>query len=295
MMTYRLPMADAADNALGAYLKDRRARLDPAALGFAPGRRRTPGLRREEVAQRANVSVTWYTWLEQGRGGAPSADALDRIAGALALSEVEREHLHLLAFGHPPEVRPAAAGDSVVTPQLQRVLDAIAHPAMIATSTWDIVAWNLAATIVFANWAAIPAEQRNTLRLTFAPGARERMPDWERHARAVVALFRGETARIGTTERAAALVDELSRASPEFAAMWRERDVAALGPGTKRVVRGDGALTFDYASFAVHGHADLHMVVYTPSTPADAARLRELLALAPGPPASCSVNGDRAR
>jgi transcriptional regulator with XRE-family HTH domain len=287
-MTDRLRMADADDNALGDYLKDRRTRLDPAALGFAPGRRRTPGLRREEVAQRANVSVTWYTWLEQGRGGAPSADVLDRIAGALALSEVEREHVHLLAFGHPPEVRRGGAGGSVATPQLPCVLDAItAHPALIGTSTWDIVAWNAAATIVFGNFAAIPADQRNTLRRIFAPGARERMTDWERHARAVVALFRRETARIGTTKRAAALVNELSRTSPEFAAMWRERDVAALGPGTKRVARGDGALTFDYASFAVHGYADLHMIVYTPSTPADATRLRELLALAVDPSTSC--------
>jgi transcriptional regulator with XRE-family HTH domain len=287
-MIYRLRMADADDNALGAYLKDRRRRLDPAAFGFAPGRRRTPGLRREEVAQRANVSVTWYTWLEQGRGGAPSADVLDRLAGALALSEVEREHLHLLAFGHPPEVRRTGAGASGVTPQLQRVLDAIAaHPAQLTTSTWDIVAWNAAATIVFDNYAAIPAHQRNTLRLMFAPGARERMTDWEHHARAIVASFRGESARIGTTTRAAALVDELSRTSPEFAAMWRERDVAALGPGTMRVARGDGALTFDCASFAVHGDADLHMIVHTPSTPADATRLRELLALAVDPPTSC--------
>src|SRR5580700_268151 len=119
-MLHRMRMADADDNALGAYLKDRRSKLDPAAFGFAPGRRRTPGLRREEVAQRAGVSVTWYTWLEQGRGGAPSADVLDRIAGALALSEVEREHLHLLAFGHPPEGRRAGAGAGGGTPQLQR-------------------------------------------------------------------------------------------------------------------------------------------------------------------------------
>src|SRR5664279_6458504 len=86
----------ANENRLGAYLKDRRAKLDPAALGFPPTRRRTPGLRREEVAQRANISPTWYTWLEQGRGGAASADVLDRIARALMLTEVEREHLFLL-------------------------------------------------------------------------------------------------------------------------------------------------------------------------------------------------------
>src|ERR1700677_4632284 len=94
-----------ADGRLGNYLKDRRTRLDPAALGFPRKRRRTAGLRREEVAQRASVSPTWYTWLEQGRGGAPSSDVLDRIAHALMLTEVEREHLFLLGLGRPPEVR----------------------------------------------------------------------------------------------------------------------------------------------------------------------------------------------
>src|SRR5271163_5351935 len=100
-------MTDA--NSLGTYLKDRRARLDPTAFGFPMTRRRTPGLRREEVAQRANVSATWYTWLEQGRGGSPSAEVLDRIARALMLSDVEREHIFLLAQGRPPEVRYQAA------------------------------------------------------------------------------------------------------------------------------------------------------------------------------------------
>src|SRR5271167_4607674 len=93
------------DNPLGAYLRDRRAKLDPAAFGLPMMRRRTPGLRREEVAQRANVSATWYTWLEQGRGGAPSADVLDRISRAMMLTDAEREHLYLLGLGRPPEVR----------------------------------------------------------------------------------------------------------------------------------------------------------------------------------------------
>src|SRR5260370_28734374 len=96
-------MAGANQNLLGPYLKDRRGKLDPAALGFPLKRRRTPGLRREEVAQRANVSATWYTWLEQGRGGAPSADVVGRIARALMLTGVERQHLLLLAPGRPPE------------------------------------------------------------------------------------------------------------------------------------------------------------------------------------------------
>src|ERR1700761_1861742 len=120
----------ANENLLGVYLKDRRAKLDPTAFGFSSTRRRTPGLRREEVAQRANVSATWYTWLEQGRGGAPSADVLNRIAGALMLTDVEREHLFLIGLGRPPEVRYQASEG--VSPRLQRLLDALeTSPAII--------------------------------------------------------------------------------------------------------------------------------------------------------------------
>src|ERR1700722_6531451 len=132
-------------NLLGTFLRDRRAKLDPAALGFPPERRRTPGLRREEVAQRANISPTWYTWLEKGRGGAPAADGVDLIARALMLTDVEREHLFLLGLGRPPEVR--YRKNDGVTPRLQRVLDALEpSPALIRTATWDVVAWNRGAS-----------------------------------------------------------------------------------------------------------------------------------------------------
>src|SRR5271155_4454243 len=105
MIPNRVDLHIATETLLGDYLKDRRARLDPGAFGFPPERRRTPGLRREEGAQRAHISPTWYTWLEQGRGGAPSADVLDRIAGALMLTDTEREHLFLVGLGHAPEAR----------------------------------------------------------------------------------------------------------------------------------------------------------------------------------------------
>src|SRR4051794_29137558 len=158
-----MPRAD--DNQFGTYLKDRRAKLDPAAFGFPSVRRRTPGLRREEVAQRANVSVTWYTWLEQGRGGAPSAEVLDRIARALELTAIEREHLILLAQNRPPEVQYQPAE---VTPRLQRVLDLLEFsPALIRTAMWDVVAWNRAAAAVLVDYGALPVEQRNVLRMMF--------------------------------------------------------------------------------------------------------------------------------
>jgi transcriptional regulator with XRE-family HTH domain len=154
------------ENVLGAYLKDRRAKLDPAALGFSRARRRTAGLRREEVAQRANISPTWYTWLEQGRGGAPSANVLDRIAGALMLTEVEREHLFLLGLGRPPEVRYRT--DEGVTPRLQRVLDVLEpSPALIRTAAWDVVAWNRAVAVTMTDYGSVPPEQRNILRFFF--------------------------------------------------------------------------------------------------------------------------------
>ena len=264
------------DNPLGAFLRERRARLDPADFGFATVRRRTPGLRREEVAQRAHMSATWYTWLEQGRGGAPSADALDRVAGALALTAAEREHLFLLAHGRPPEVGDPAPG--AATARLQRVLDAMPGcPAFVKTSAWDVVAWNRAAAAVLTDYGALPTGARNILRLVFDPDRAAAMPDWEHAARQVVATFRLETARAGATDRAAALVDDLRQSSPAFAALWDRGDVSAHGEGTKRVSHPGGAVVLDYSTFAVDEQPDLGLVVYTPATAGDAERVRVLV------------------
>src|SRR6202046_1000463 len=182
-MANRMSGPAARENRLAGYLKDRRTKLDPAAFGFAVERRRTPRLRREEVAQRANISPTWYTWLEQGRGGAPSADVLNRISRALMLTEFEREHLFLLALGRPPEVR--YRKDEGVTPRLQRVLDALEpSPALIRTATWDVVAWNRAATVMLTDYGALPREKRNVLRFIFLdPRVRAAQYDWESVAR----------------------------------------------------------------------------------------------------------------
>jgi transcriptional regulator with XRE-family HTH domain len=272
-----MPVAD--DNLLGNYLKDRRAKLDPAAFGFPLARRRTPGLRREEVAQRANVSATWYTWLEQGRGGAPSADVLDRIARGLMLTEVEREHLFLLALGRPPEVCYQAADG--VTPRLQRVLDSLEFsPAYVKTSTWDVVAWNRAASAVLTDYRALAAEQRNILRLIFCdPRVRAAQPDWESVARFAVAAFRADAARAGAARNVKALVDELSRLSPEFEAIWRDNDVRSTYGEFAKSLRHPLArlITLEYSAFAVDGRPDLDMVIYNPATPADAERISSLI------------------
>ena len=266
-------------NLLGTFLKDRRTRLDPAAFGFTAGRRRTAGLRREEVAQRSNISPTWYTWLEQGRGGAPSADVLNRIAGALMLTDIEREHLFLLGLGRPPEVRyKAAAG---VTPRLQRLLDALdVSPALIKTATWDVVAWNRAAAVVLTDYGALSPGERNILRLIFGDSrVRAAQPDWERMARFVVGAFRADAARAGAVSEVGQLVDELCRLSPEFAAMWRDNDVNVHGEGVKCLHHPIlGAITLEYSSFAVDGRPDLGMIVYNLVPSSDIDRVRSLIA-----------------
>jgi transcriptional regulator with XRE-family HTH domain len=269
-----------ANHTLGTYLKDRRTKLDPAAFGFPPKRRRTPGLRREEVAQRANISPTWYTWLEQGRGGAPSADVLDRIARALMLTDVEREHLFLVGLGRPPEVR--YKKNEGVTPRLQRVLDALApSPALIRTATWDVIAWNRAATAMLMDYGSLPPEQRNILRFIFLdPRARAAQYDWESVARFVVGAFRVDAARAGAAAEVEPLVDELCRQSPEFKAMWRDNDVRGTHGEAVKHIRHPvlGPLAFEYSAFAVDGRPDLSMVVYNPATPEDAERIKSVLA-----------------
>ena len=273
-------MAIEPANRLGTYLRDRRTRLDPAALGFTDGRRRTPGLRREEVAQRANISPTWYTWLEQGRGGAPSADVLNRIAKGLMLTEPEREHLFMLGLGHLPDIRYKPCNG--VTPRLQGVLDALkVSPAIIKTATWDVVAWNHAAAALLTDYAKLPREQRNILRLIFADSrVRAAQEDWQSVARFVVGAFRADAARAGATAEITQLVEELSRTSPEFEALWRTNDVVAHGEGLKRLHHPElGLLELEFSAFAVDGRPELGMIVYNPATQDVADRIRRYIEL----------------
>lgn len=270
-------------NSLGTYLRDRRAKLDPTAFGLPLQRRRTPGLRREEVAQRANVSATWYTWLEQGRGGAPSADVLDRIARAMMLTDAEREHLFLLGLGRPPEARYHAIDG--ISPRLQRVLDTLEYsPAFVRTATWDILAWNRAAAAVLTDYSTLPEGQRNVLRMMFHDSrVRAAQPNWQAVARYVVASFRADVARAGAARNVQSLVDELCATSPDFAAMWRDNDVQGRhGDGVKVLQHPvAGPLSLEFSGFAVDGRPDLTMVIYNPATPEDADKIRALVTSRP--------------
>jgi transcriptional regulator with XRE-family HTH domain len=266
---------------LGDFLRSRRTRLDPASFGFA-GRRRTPGLRREEVAQRANISPTWYTWLEQGRGGAPSAEVLDRIASALMLTNAEREHLFMLGLGRPPEVRYEPVDG--VNPRLQRLLDSFdASPAIIKTATWDVVAWNRAAAVVLTDYGTLPAGQRNILQFLFRnPAVRAKQHDWESVARFVVGAFRADVARAGIVSEAGELVAELRGFSAEFDALWQDNEVLGHGDGDsiKRLQHPElGPVELEYSAFSVDGRPDLGLIVYTPLDSDVAQRIKALAGL----------------
>jgi hypothetical protein len=207
---------------------------------------------------------------------------LNRIAAALMLTDIEREHLFLLGLGRPPEVRYKASEG--VSPRLQRVLDAFeVSPAMVKTATWDIVAWNRAAAVVLIDYGALPPGQRNILRMMFGNSrVRAAQHDWDHLARFVVGAFRADVARAGAVSEVAQLVDELCRLSPEFEALWRDHDVRGHGEGVKHLRHPVlGPLALEYSAFAVDGRPDLSMIVYNPATRADADLVRSFLTSQP--------------
>ena len=271
-------MTENDSKALGIYLKDRRTKLDPAAFGFPSSRRRTAGLRREEVAQRANVSSTWYTWLEQGRGGAPSPKVLDRIADALMLNEAEREHIYLIGLGRPPAVRYAPSEG--VPNGLQNVINSLEFcPAVVRTATWDVIGWNKALVSVFGDYEHIEPSRRNVLRMMFlSPEWQDHFMDWKKVARAVLALFRAEIVKSGASDAVKALVEELSTLSPEFKEMWGDHDVQLPQEQVKHIKHPIvGVLAMELSSFTVDGRPDLRLIIYTPATPDDAERVKRLV------------------
>lgn len=213
-----------------------------------------------------NISPTWYAWLEQGRGGAPSADVLDRIARGLMLTEPERDHLHILAFGHSPE--PRYRQHESITPRLQHVLDAMPFsPAIIRTATWDVVAWNKAAAVILTDYAKLPKERRNILRMIFSDERmRAAQDDWHTVARYIVGAFRADAARAGAGVEIRQLVEELAAISPEFKAMWDDNEITSAREGIKRLYHPVlGQIELEFSTFSVEGRSDLNMMIYSPA------------------------------
>lgn len=261
-----------ATTTLPEFLRDRRERLQPASTE----RRRTPGLRREEVAARAGVSVTWYTWLEQGRGGVPSDDVLERLARALELDDTNREMLFLLAHDRAPPRRHRPPAE--VTATLQRVLEHLHVPALVKTPTFQIVAWNRAAVAVIGDYAALPERDRNMLRRVFHPDAATFLPHADDMRRTCLAAFRVDIVRAGASREAAELVDELLATSEDFRRLWAESELHTHGVKYRRLSRpGVGELLFETAVFSVDDSDGLSMLVLSPADEASARGVERLL------------------
>jgi transcriptional regulator with XRE-family HTH domain len=265
---------------LGDFLRSRRERILPEQVGLpAGGRRRTPGLRREEVAQLAGVGVTWYTWLEQGRDVKASLDVLEAISRALRLSPAERVHLILLGRGE--EAPPCSAPAERVSATLRRVIENLGpNPAFVLGRRWDYLAWNRATSVLFGDLGSIPRAARNHVWLTFMdPSRREMFTDWEKNARLCVAKFRADSARHLGDPAFEEMIQALRKSSPEFCTSWKRHEVAHGGGGRKELRHPvAGTLVFEHAVFGPQEAPDQRLILYTPLPEADTpAKLAALL------------------
>jgi len=250
---------------LADFVRAQREKLKPAAVGLpAAARRRTPGLRREEVAQLCGLSVTWYTWLEQGRDMSLSPSALARLATALRLGRAERAYLFALAGKHDPDADHAES--DVVPPALLACVETIGTPAYILDRGWTARAWNRKAARLFAGWLD-GAHGRNLLRYIFLnPAARTLIRDYEARARRVVAEFRADVSTHLSDPVIRALVDDLRQQSREFARFWEEHGVLGREGGERTFNHPrDGLLRFEQVTFNLASQPDLKLTILVPA------------------------------
>ncbi|MCC6202099.1 MAG: helix-turn-helix domain-containing protein [Gammaproteobacteria bacterium] len=237
-----------------------------------PGRRRTEGLRREDVAAISGVSVSWYTWLEQGRAVHISDGVLERICRALKLSDVERTYLYsLVQHRLPPLI--AGAAKLEVTPAMSRLLHALEIPALIMTARWDVVDWNKLAVAIFRDYAAIPPEARNLLRILFTDPVYQADSDEAlQMAKRVVAKFRLDYGQAGGDQSFTELVAQLEAEIPLFHQAWRSKDVSVCSEGINRRLHCRyGALVFEHSSYGPEGSPQLRLLLFVPHDAATAA------------------------
>src|SRR5690348_8889351 len=266
---------------LADFLRRRRASIQPEDVGLpSGGRRRTPGLRREEVAQLAGVGATWYTWLEQGRDVRASLDVFEAIAKALRLTPAERTHLILLGRGEEaPACKPPAER---VSPTLRRLVENLgANPAMVIGRRWDYLAWNRAACVVFGDFGAIPKAARNHLwQLYMDPARRELFDDWQQTSRLATAKFRADSAEHLGDPSFEELIQALRQSSADFCKAWKRHEVARVGEGRRTLHHPvAGKLMFEHAVFHPVEFPEQRLTLYSPVADSDTAeKLEELLA-----------------
>jgi transcriptional regulator with XRE-family HTH domain len=257
---------------LGEFVRAHRERLQPSMFGLEPGtRRRTPGLRREELAQLSGVGATWLSWIEQGRDIAVSANALARLARVMRLTPAERAYLFDLGGRRDPQAAEDHGAD-VLPAGLAATLEALPTPAYVLDRAWTAIAWNAAAARLFTGWldgaptGDIVSCENNLLRYIFrAPLARRVIHDWEARARRVAAEFRADYSRHLESPEMRALVEELTRESPFFAEAWEAHAVVDREGGLRTFDHpADGFLRYEQATFLLARHPDIKLVLLTP-------------------------------
>jgi transcriptional regulator with XRE-family HTH domain len=260
-------MADPRRVAFGDFLRSRRERLTPKSVGLASGRRRrTAGLRREEVAELAGIGVDWYIRLEQGRTVNPSVTTVDALARALRLSKAE--HAHLRALARDADRRAFAI--ETVPDQIRRMIDGLNQPAYLTGRRWDVLAWNAAAEEIFG-FGRLAEGDRNVLLLMLTnPKTRAAFGDgWAEEAKRMVAQFRATHDMWAGDPAFVALLERLRRGSPDFSRWWGAHEVRGTASGRKLLYHPKkGALHYEYASFQANDDPALKLVIYTQVAPA---------------------------
>jgi transcriptional regulator with XRE-family HTH domain len=256
---------------LADFLKKRRAAIRPEEVGLQNGgRRRTPGLRREEVAALAGVGTTWYTWLEQGRDVRASLDVFEALARALKLTPAER--IHLILLGRGEEAPACVTPNEKVSPTVRRLIENLgSNPAYVIGRRWDYLEWNRAASLLFGDFGKLPRAARNHAWQTFTdPRRRELMCDWDESARLLVAKFRADSARHLGDPAFEQLIDALKKASPEFCKLWKRHEVARTGTGRKTLMHPiAGKLVFEHAVFHPQDDPEQRLILYSPTDEED--------------------------
>ena len=252
--------------ALADFLRKRRARLSPSEVGLPQGiRRRTPGLRREEVAQLANIGTAWYVWLEQGRDVHPSAPVLENLAQALRLTLNERRHLFLLA-GQPLPVYAFPTEERVSLVLQQVISDLNPNPAYVMGRRWDYLMWNKAAESVFTIAQPAPPYSNNLIwRLFTIPNSKMCYPNWEQMARGILAEFYAVSARYPGDAWFEELIEDLKEVSPEFCQWWSHQDIPDSIDGHKVIEHLTlGHLEFKHMTLQIPSDPDVRIMIYTP-------------------------------
>ena len=262
---------------LSEFLKSCRARLPPAAVGLpAAARRRTPGLRREDVAALAGLSATWYTWLEQGREVRASDRVLESLSRTLRMTSEERDYLFSLAQSRPAPLQQSPIAE--VPETVRRTLDALNVPAEVITPRWDVIYWNPMVKRCFRDYGALAPDRRNLMRILITtPEYQEDPVEYEAMARRVIAKLRVDYSQAAGDASFDALIEELNEASPTFRALWHSPEIRSRSEGVHLLRHPQlGGITFEHTSYVVEGAPSLRVVIFSPHDPESAQKVARL-------------------